>query len=171
MYIRYRRFRSMMDRQMLVMWRLLVPTSFVLIICLIIIICLHKFSLNIVFSLFCLIPFDGGFCTMYGLHFSKDLFHLFNHFIQVYIGETKRTLNIHIKEHRWANWMGEKDRLKITNHVWDEGDDWPKWNKTNILDQKENHTQIQTMETVYIMSKTNNLLASPWKAFGGPSCI
>ena len=75
---------------------------------------------------------------------------------KVYVGETKRPLEVRINEHRWATKMREIDRSKIANHAWGEGLHRPDWENTKILDQEENATQRKIKETAYMMITPHN---------------
>ena len=59
----------------------------------------------------------------------------------VYIGETKRALETHIKEHRAATRRGETEKSAIAEHAW--GQQYPiLWEKTSLLDQSMNTTLL-----------------------------
>ena len=51
-----------------------------------------------------------------------------------YIGETKRALGTHLKEHQTATRRVEVERSAIAEHAWEE-QHRPAWDETTILEQ------------------------------------
>ena len=67
----------------------------------------------------------------------------------VYIGETKRAFETHIKEHRAATRQGETEKSAIAEHAW--GQQHPLlWEETSVLDQAKNNTTLLIKEALHI---------------------
>ena len=67
----------------------------------------------------------------------------------VYIGETKRALETHIKEHRAATRRGETEKSAIVEYAW--GQQHPiLWEETSVLDQAKNNTTLLIKEALHI---------------------
>ena len=66
-----------------------------------------------------------------------------------YIGETKRALETHLKEHQAATRRGETEKSAITEHAWSRHHQ-PLWEEARILDRASHTTTLLIKETIHI---------------------
>ena len=66
-----------------------------------------------------------------------------------YIGETKRALETHLKEHQAATRRGETEKSAITEHTWSRHHQ-PLWEETQILNRASHTTTLLIKETIHI---------------------
>ena len=66
-----------------------------------------------------------------------------------YIGETKRALETHLKEHQAATRRGETEKSAITEHAWSRHHQ-PLWEETRILNRASHTTTLLLKETIHI---------------------
>ena len=68
---------------------------------------------------------------------------------QSYIGETKRSLETRLKEHKAATRRGEIDKSATTEHTWTNLYQ-PLWEETKVLDTAVNSTTLLIKEAIHI---------------------
>ena len=66
-----------------------------------------------------------------------------------FIGETKRTLETHIKDHQTTTRRGGTDKSAITEHAWAK-QHHPIWNGTSVIEKAKNVDILQTKEAFYV---------------------
>ena len=66
-----------------------------------------------------------------------------------YIGETKRVLETHLKEHQAATRRGETEKSAIAEHAWSRQHQ-ALWGETRILDHASHHTALLIKEAKHI---------------------
>ena len=68
---------------------------------------------------------------------------------QKYIGETKRALVTHLKEHQAATRRGETEKSAIAEHAWSQHHQ-PLWEETKILDRATHSSTLRIKEAIRI---------------------
>ena len=74
-----------------------------------------------------------------------------------YVGETKRTLETRLKEHKAACRLGAFERSAVAEHAWQEGHEI-NWNDMEILDTTRNLQERKVKESLYIRMAPKTLL-------------
>lgn len=76
-----------------------------------------------------------------------------------YIGETKRPLNIRIKEHKNNVRLGLVDKSKIAEHIWSENHKF-NWEEAKIIHRESNLYKRKIIEASYIKLTDNPISQS-----------
>ena len=74
----------------------------------------------------------------------------------VYIGETKRSLNQHAKEHARAVKTGDVDKNEIADHCW-KNDHRFNWENKAIIDRELNSVSRKIKETIHSIADKNSI--------------
>ena len=71
----------------------------------------------------------------------------------MYIGETKRPLDVRIKEHRTHTQKGETSRSGIADHAW-ENQHQIQWSEAQIIHNEQHWKKRKFIEAAYIKNNT-----------------
>ena len=86
------------------------------------------------------IPVEKKSGVVYGIPYSCE---------QVYIGETKRTLETKIKEHQAAAHLGQLEKSAVAKHAWQVGHVID-WSGVRVLDGASKNSVLLIMEALHI---------------------
>ena len=79
-----------------------------------------------------------------------------------YIGETKRALEMRLKEHQAATRRGETEKSAIIEHAWSQHHQ-PLWEETRVLDWASHNTTLLIKEAIHIsLRDSTELLNRDW---------
>ena len=88
---------------------------------------------------------------------------------RVYIGETKRALETHIKEHKAATRRGELEKSAIAEHAWSHHHQ-VLWDEIKVLDQAANTTTLLIKEALHIRLTDTEQLLNRDEGIAIPEC-
>ena len=88
---------------------------------------------------------------------------------RVYIGETKRALEVRIKEHQAATRRGELEKSAIAKHAWNHHHQIL-WDDTKVLDEATNNSTLLLKEAIHIHLAATDTLLNRDQGVAIPEC-